>query len=216
MEEKSSQKAYERVFDYFTAEITSGNLRLNDKIPTERALSETLKVSRNSAREALHVLEMMGLIECIQGSGNYIRCNTREYMTKLMSLTMVLQHINHTEVFEMRCGFEQIGPCGSNGRRSAGRACPHEGDSGKDGSAHERTGQRSPGCEVPQDSNGDVPQPADDLLRRPDGGSAEAVCKGSEIVDPFGPPAVPPCYARHTGTFTKRLWPTMRQQAQKP
>ena len=107
MEEKNSQKAYERVFDYFTAEITSGNLRLNDKVQTERALSETLKVSRNSAREALHVLEMMGLIECIQGSGNYIRCNTREYMTKLMSLTMVLQHINHTEVFEMRCGFEQ-------------------------------------------------------------------------------------------------------------
>ncbi|MEI3167938.1 MAG: hypothetical protein V8S58_08320 [Lachnospiraceae bacterium] len=32
MEEKSSQKAYERVFDYFTAEITSGSLRLNDKI----------------------------------------------------------------------------------------------------------------------------------------------------------------------------------------
>ena len=47
MEEKNSQKAYERVFDYFTAEITSGNLRLNDKVPTERALSETLKVSRN-------------------------------------------------------------------------------------------------------------------------------------------------------------------------
>ena len=107
MEERNSQKAYERVFDYFTAEITSGNLRLNDKIPTERVLSETLKVSRNSAREALHVLEMMGLIECIQGSGNYIRCNTKEYMTRLMSLTMVLQHINHTEVFELRCGFEQ-------------------------------------------------------------------------------------------------------------
>ena len=107
MEERNNQKAYERVFDYFTAEITSGNLRLNDKIPTERALSETLKVSRNSAREALHVLEMMGLIECIQGSGNYIRCNTKEYMTRLMSLTMVLQHIDYTEVFEMRCGFEQ-------------------------------------------------------------------------------------------------------------
>ena len=99
MEERNNQKAYERVFDYFTAEITSGNLRLNDKIPTERALSETLKVSRNSAREALH--------ECIQGSGNYIRCNTKEYMTRLMSLTMVLQHIDYTEVFEMRCGFEQ-------------------------------------------------------------------------------------------------------------
>ena len=107
MEERNNQKAYERVFDYFTAEITSGNLRLNDKIPTERALSEKLGVSRNSAREALHVLEMMGLIECIQGSGNYIRCNTKEYMTRLMSLTMVLQHIDRTEVFEMRCGFEQ-------------------------------------------------------------------------------------------------------------
>ena len=28
-------------------------------------------------------------------------------MTRLMSLTMVLQHIDRTEVFEMRCGFEQ-------------------------------------------------------------------------------------------------------------
>lgn len=95
------------MFDYFQAEITSGSLRLNDKIPTERVLSEQLKVSRNSAREALHVLEMMGLIECIQGSGNYIRCNTKEYMTKLMSLTMVLEHMDYREVFEMRCGFEQ-------------------------------------------------------------------------------------------------------------
>ncbi len=95
------------MFDYFQAEITSGSLRLNDKIPTERALSEQLKVSRNSAREALHVLEMMGLIECIQGSGNYIRCNTKEYMTRLMSLTMVLEHIDYREVFEMRCGFEE-------------------------------------------------------------------------------------------------------------
>lgn len=126
MEEKNSQKAYERVFDYFTAEITSGNLRLNDKVQTERALSETLKVSRNSAREALHVLEMMGLIECIQGSGNYVRCNTREYMTRLMSLTMVLQHINHTEVFEMRCGFEQTALAAAMEGANPGRTGPDE------------------------------------------------------------------------------------------
>ena len=108
MEEKSSQKAYERVFDYFTAEITSGNLRLNDKIPTERALSENLKVSRNSAREALHVLEMMGLIECIQGSGNYIRCEPQEYMVQFMNIVMALQEIEYTEVYDIRMGYETV------------------------------------------------------------------------------------------------------------
>ena len=108
MEERNSQKAYERVFDYFTAEITSGNLRLNDKIPTERVLSETLKVSRNSAREALHVLEMMGLIECIQGSGNYIRCEPQEYMIQFMNMVMALHKIEYTEVYDIRMGYETV------------------------------------------------------------------------------------------------------------
>ena len=80
---KSNGKTYEYVFDYFSEQILSGELKLNDKIPTEREVAEKLGVSRNSVREVMHMLEITGLIECMQGSGNYVRCDPMAYMLKL-------------------------------------------------------------------------------------------------------------------------------------
>ncbi|MCD7838323.1 MAG: FCD domain-containing protein [Clostridiales bacterium] len=102
----ANKKAYEHVFDYFFEMILSGELKLNDRIPTERDIAERLGVSRNSAREALHVLEMMGLVECLQGSGNYIRCDTHDYMLKFFNMFLVLQQASYTEVLEMRRWYE--------------------------------------------------------------------------------------------------------------
>ena len=76
------KKTYEYVFDYCSEKILSGELKLNDKIPTERELAEEMGVSRNSVREVMHMLEITGLIECQQGSGNYVRCDPMEYMMK--------------------------------------------------------------------------------------------------------------------------------------
>ena len=42
------KKTYEYVFDYCSEKILSGELKLNDKIPTERELAEEMGVSRNS------------------------------------------------------------------------------------------------------------------------------------------------------------------------
>ena len=69
----NGQKTYEYVFNYFSEQILSGKLKLNDKIPTEREIADKLGVSRNSIREVMHMLEITGLIECMQGSGNYVR-----------------------------------------------------------------------------------------------------------------------------------------------
>ncbi|MCD8050777.1 MAG: FadR family transcriptional regulator [Clostridiales bacterium] len=102
----ANKKAYEHVFDYFSRLILSGELKLNDRIPTERDIAERLGVSRNSAREALHVLEMMGLVECLQGSGNYVRCDPHDYMLKFFNMFMVLQQASYTEVLEMRRWYE--------------------------------------------------------------------------------------------------------------
>ncbi|MCD8126994.1 MAG: FadR family transcriptional regulator [Clostridiales bacterium] len=102
----ANKKAYEHVFDYFFELILSGELKLNDRIPTERDIAERLGVSRNSAREALHVLEMMGLVECLQGSGNYVRCDPHDYMLKFFNMFLVLQQANYTEVLEMRRWYE--------------------------------------------------------------------------------------------------------------
>jgi DNA-binding FadR family transcriptional regulator len=51
--------------------LVSGEFGTNDKLPTERALSETLGVSRRSVRRALEVLEAEGQIWRRQGHGTF-------------------------------------------------------------------------------------------------------------------------------------------------
>ena len=102
----NGKKTYEYVFDYFSDQILSGKLKLNDKIPTEREIAEKLGVSRNSIREVMHMLEITGLIECLQGSGNYVRCDHMEYMMKSVNMVMALMEIDYTEIFHIRTGYE--------------------------------------------------------------------------------------------------------------
>ena len=102
----NGKKTYEYVFDYFSDQILSGELKLNDKIPTEREIAEKLGVSRNSIREVMHMLEITGLIECLQGSGNYVRCDPMEYMMKSVNMVMALMEIDYSEIFHIRTGYE--------------------------------------------------------------------------------------------------------------
>ncbi len=102
----NGKKTYQYVFDYFSEQILSGALKLNDKIPTEREIAEKLGVSRNSIREVMHMLEITGLIECLQGSGNYVRCDPMEYMMKSVNMVMALMEIDSSEIFHIRTGYE--------------------------------------------------------------------------------------------------------------
>lgn len=104
----NGQKTYQYVFDYFSEQILSGKLKLNDKIPTERDIAEQLGVSRNSVREVMHMLEITGLIECLQGSGNYVRCDPEMYMLKSVNMIMALMEIKYQEIFDIRIGYEQM------------------------------------------------------------------------------------------------------------
>jgi GntR family transcriptional repressor for pyruvate dehydrogenase complex len=53
--------------------IRSGQLRPGDKLPSERELVNQLAVSRASVREALRMLENMGLLTVKPGNGTYVR-----------------------------------------------------------------------------------------------------------------------------------------------
>lgn len=68
-------KAYEKVIEHIKKQIINHDLTIGEKLPPEREISEQLGVSRNSVREAIHMLEMMGFISSQQGAGNYVSCN---------------------------------------------------------------------------------------------------------------------------------------------
>lgn len=83
-------KEYQKVIDYICQEITDGRIRIGDRLPTERLLSEQMGVSRNCVREALRSMETFGMIECRQGSGNYLSCRMSEPISEIFSMMLML------------------------------------------------------------------------------------------------------------------------------
>ena len=60
--DKVYEKAYEKVIDYIESNILDGHFEVGDKLPSERELSQMLSVSRNSVREGIRILEVIGVI----------------------------------------------------------------------------------------------------------------------------------------------------------
>src|SRR5882757_10757713 len=56
-------RAYEQLAGLLRERITSGDLRVGDRLPSESALAEQAGVSRSTVREALRILEQAGLVE---------------------------------------------------------------------------------------------------------------------------------------------------------
>ena len=63
------RRAWEQVLSHIETQLVEGHLQPGDHLPPERALASELDVGRSSVREAVRVLEVMGLIRTQTGSG---------------------------------------------------------------------------------------------------------------------------------------------------
>lgn len=99
-------KAYTVVIDYVKKAIIDKTYALGDKLPPERELSERLGVSRNSVREALRVLDIMGVVKSHQGAGNYISDNFKENIVETMSMMYTLNRVDYVQISEFRHALE--------------------------------------------------------------------------------------------------------------
>ncbi len=61
------------VLDSLTQFVANSGIKIGDKLPAERELTERLKVSRSTIREALKRWETLGIIERRKGSGTFLR-----------------------------------------------------------------------------------------------------------------------------------------------
>ncbi len=68
----------EEIADQIRRLIASGEFQPGDRLPPEREMADTLQVSRNSVRDALRTLEVMGIVERRHGDGIYVSCITPE------------------------------------------------------------------------------------------------------------------------------------------
>ena len=70
-------KTYAGIVGQISKLIEQGELKPGDRLPAERALSATLNIGRQSLREALSVLEAVGLLEVRHGIGTFVRLDAK-------------------------------------------------------------------------------------------------------------------------------------------
>ncbi len=65
-----TSRAYEQIVEQIESAIADGSLSAGERLPSERDMMERFSVSRPTVREALRVLEAMGLIRSRHGDPN--------------------------------------------------------------------------------------------------------------------------------------------------
>ena len=69
----------QQVVDRLEELISSGHFKVGEKINSESELMAMFNVSRNTLREAVHALTVVGVLEVKQGDGTYVRSSNRFY-----------------------------------------------------------------------------------------------------------------------------------------
>ena len=83
-----SGRFYEYVIDNIRQMIADGELKAGQKLPSERELAEKFNVSRVPIREALKILEYMGVLDSSPGDGTYVKNTSAQSLVSKMNFIM--------------------------------------------------------------------------------------------------------------------------------
>src|SRR5215472_3422191 len=95
-------RVYHEIVDQIRELIADGRIKPGDRLPPERELAELFKASRNSVRDAIRVLEQMGLTESRQGDGTYVRSVSAEDLAEPLALIVLQSRTQMRELLEVR------------------------------------------------------------------------------------------------------------------
>src|SRR5262247_2475544 len=101
--------------------ISEGSLAPGHRLPAERELAEMFGVSRSSLRQALKVLQIMGVISQRVGDGTYLNSGAPSILSEPMEFLILLDGISFHELMEARLIVEP-----ELAARAAARATPEE------------------------------------------------------------------------------------------
>src|SRR5689334_12013271 len=91
-----------RLLSTFKRLISEGALAPGSRLPAERELAENFQVSRSSLRQALKVLEIMGVISQRVGDGTYLNPVAPSVLEEPMEFLILLNGISSHELMEAR------------------------------------------------------------------------------------------------------------------
>ncbi len=97
-------KAYSEIVDAIWNAIESQSLSPGEKLPSEKDLAKILNVARPTLREALSVLHYVGVVDCVQGGGYYIKSLTQPTLSA--SLASLSRNVSIYHVVNARLAVE--------------------------------------------------------------------------------------------------------------
>ena len=105
--EKQTSRPSDKVIEYVETMIMAGKLKTGSRLPTERDLAQMLGISRTAVREGIRLLEISGIIECRQGSGNYISYHFDQVLESVLTIMYALDSLNDEQIREFRYAVER-------------------------------------------------------------------------------------------------------------
>src|SRR5690625_2824288 len=105
----SKQKVYQDVLNEIRNFIQKHNLQSGDKLPSERDLTEKLKASRASIREALRSMELLGLITVRHGEGTFLSTYHPFHTVELLASFILLESNTKNDILFVKQSLEKEG-----------------------------------------------------------------------------------------------------------
>lgn len=101
-----SMKTHQLVLSWIETELSEGRLAVGGRLPAERSLAEQLRVSRTSVREAIRILEAMGVVRAGVGSGpdagTVVISDPTAALGSALRLHVATQHLPVADIVETR------------------------------------------------------------------------------------------------------------------
>src|ERR1700749_180702 len=82
--------------------IANGAIPPGSKFPPEREMAKEFGVNRASVRQALKVLEIMGVLSQRVGDGTYLSESAESILDEPIDFLVLLDDLSHHELFETR------------------------------------------------------------------------------------------------------------------
>jgi GntR family transcriptional regulator, transcriptional repressor for pyruvate dehydrogenase complex len=95
---RASEGIVEQVHDL----ITAGQLKVGDRLPSERDLAQQLQVGRSTVREAIRAMESLGMLQVRSGEGTFLSANPHDLRPDVANHNFFRAWDNQHKLFEVR------------------------------------------------------------------------------------------------------------------
>ncbi len=102
------ESVVQQIVKQLVEHIYTGKFSENQKLPSEFELMEQLNVGRNSLREAIKILEALGILEIRRGEGTYICTQNEPTVFDSIIYGIILESSSKEEIIELRQLFDQV------------------------------------------------------------------------------------------------------------